>query len=430
MAVASPSSHSRVSHPPKIPSADFSSRPDLWAELAEALLLSDASQPAVQRELEWYRGQRKFLRETATRAVPYLHFILTELRRQNLPADIVLLPILESGYDPQVTSPYGAAGLWQFMGGTGAKLGLHTDQWKDDRLDIVVSTRVALNYLTTLQQRFNGDWLMAIAAYNAGWGNIQNLIARNRRAGKATDVWALDLRRETRRLVARFVALVEIFKNPRGFGLELATIPDTEFFTPVALQQPTDLHRLARRTRIDETLFHVLNPAFKAWHTGPYLPQTVLIPVADAAAAQTFAQNAEPAPLPQLIRTESASLTTASDKLRRYRVKGGDSLWAIARRFDLRVADLERLNQLSRQHALRVGQHLVIGSRSPDDSKRATEVATKALIVQRYRVRAGDSLWTISRQFRVTVKQLLAWNDLTDSHTLRPGQELLVSNPT
>ena len=175
---------------------------NLWESLAKSLTFSDTSRAEVRREIDWYRGQGKFLRETSMRAAPYLHFIASEIERRNLPPDLALLPILESGYVPSIVSPLGAAGLWQFMGGTGNKFGLQRSAWLDERLDVVSSTEAALEYLNTLQRRFDGDWLLAIAAYNAGWGNVERAIARNRRAGQPTDVWSLELTSETHRLIA------------------------------------------------------------------------------------------------------------------------------------------------------------------------------------------------------------------------------------
>ncbi|MBI2799373.1 MAG: transglycosylase SLT domain-containing protein [Gammaproteobacteria bacterium] len=401
---------------------------NLWDSIAQGFTLDGAARPAVQRELTWYRGQRKFLREISAHAEPYLYYIATELRRRQLPNELVLLPILESGYRAQVVSPYGAAGLWQFMGGTGTKFGLATNQWRDERLDVVQSTNAALTYLETLHQRFDGDWLLAIAAYNAGWGNIEQAIAQNRSQGKPLDVWSLAVSDETHRLVGRLLALAEIVKAPQRYALELPAIPNQAFFAPVTLEHPTDLRRLVEVARIPEATFKALNPAFKTWHTGPVAHQQVLVPADQADVAAHLAFDLPAAVVPALA-SAPPSAAAHKTKLAFYTVRHGDSLWSIARQNDLHIGDLERLNKLNRKHALHLGQRIVLGTRNERvgvTKSRAAQHNVEAPTVVYYRVRVGDSLWTISRQFNVTVEQLLAWNKRATGANLQPGQEILV----
>lgn len=411
-----------VSPPSPVPRVEPAS--DLWKSLAGALEFEGGARPEVRRELEWYRGQKKFLRETSLRASPYLHFILAEIRQRKLPADLALLPILESGYEPGVVSPYGAAGLWQFMDGTGSKFGLQRTAWLDERLDVVASTRAALAYLDTLRNRFDGDWLLAIAAYNAGWGNVERAIARNRRAGLPTDLWSLQLGAETHRLAARLLALSAIYRDPVRFQLALAPLPDREYFDTVVLRKPTDLKRFVALSKIDAKVFQRLNPGLKRWHTGPTAAQPVLVPRADVEAATRIAARLGPSlpPTGIVAANEVAPRPAGAGGRKVYTAKRGDSLWIIARRFDTRVATLEALNGFSRNRPLRVGQRIVIGN--------APSAAPTVATARRYKVRQGDSLWTISRQFKVTIRDLLTWNKGVDGSSLRPGQELLVSNPT
>lgn len=404
--------------------AESGDAPNLWASLARRLEFDGKARGEVRRELAWYRTQRKFLREVSNRAVPYLHFIAQETRARKLPADLVLLPILESGYQPSVISPYGAAGLWQFMTGTGGKFGLRRTVWVDERLDVVASTQAALAYLDRLQQRFDGDWLLAIAAYNAGWGNIERAIARNRRAGLPTDIWSLRVGGETHRLAARLLALSEIYRDPAKFGITLDTVPDRRYFEPLVLRKPTDLRRLAQMAKIDEAVFRQLNPGFRQWHTGPTSGVRILVPVTNFETATRIAEYLGPSALPPTRTAATRAGTAAAFATRSYSAKRGDSLWSIARRFDTRVATLEKLNRMNRNQPLRVGQRIIVAT---DD--RSTAKTGDGQTV-RYRVRQGDSLWTISRQFKVTVQQLLAWNRGVESGSLQPGQELLVSNPT
>ncbi len=407
-----------ASTPTKSPASDLK---NLWVTFGHSLTFQAPQRVAVRREIMAYRGQRKFLRETSARAAPFLHFILQETKRLGVPPDLALLPILESGYQPAVISPFGAAGLWQFMAGTSSTFDLQRTTWRDDRLDVVTSTAAALEYLDALHTRFDGDWLLAIAAYNAGWGNVERAIAQNQRAGLATDVWSLPLTTGTHKLLARFLALVEIYRRPAVYGLNLEPLPDQAYFTSLELRQPTDLRRLVQLANIDEQTFRMLNPGLKGWHTGPISAQKVQVPATALDAAIRVAAQLAPSSPPT--RTSLASATeprVPGTSTRTYAAKRGDSLWVIARRFDTRVAQLERLNGISRNHPLRIGQRIVL----PRTDAHHPAIASRSVV--RYRVRQGDSLWTISRQFKVTIGDLVAWNKLATRATLQLGQELLV----
>jgi membrane-bound lytic murein transglycosylase D len=411
--------------------------PQLWEQLAADLTFTAQGLGQVRREISWYRGQTRLLHEASERAAPYLHYVLDEIRERDMPADLALLPILESGYEPTVVSPHGAAGLWQFMGGTGRKFGLHRTAWMDERLDVVASTEAALDYLDTLATRFDGDWLLAIAAYNAGWGNVERAIARNRRAGRKLDVWSLPLSRETHRLLARMVALSEIYRQPAQFALNLPKVSSEPYFATLALERPTDLRQLVFKAGISEAEFRRLNPGLKGWHTGPAGGQRVLVPAARLEAAAGIAANL-PSSLPPALSPPTggpARVAALNADGQSYTVRKGDSLWLIARRFNTRVATLARLNSLSPEAGLSLGQRLLIKGVPPNSLRTVAKQESRssqprtpaaAAAVVKYQVRAGDSLWTISLKFKVTIQQLLAWNNLTPDPVLQPGQELVL----
>lgn len=411
--------------------------PQLWDELAAELTFTSQGLGQVRREISWYRGQTSLLNEASERAAPYLYYVLDEIRARGMPADLALLPILESGYEPAVVSPRGAAGLWQFMGGTGRKFGLDRTVWMDERLDVVASTQAALDYLDTLATRFDGDWLLAIAAYNAGWGNVERAIARNRRAGKKLDVWSLPLSRETHRLLARMVALSEIYRQPAEFALDLPKVSSEPYFATLALDRPADLRQLVFKAGINEAEFRRLNPGLKGWHTGPAGGQRVQVPVPRLEAAAGIAANL-PSSLPPSVSPPTrgpAGLATLNADGHSYTVRKGDSLWLIARRFNTRVATLARLNSLPAEAGLSPGQRLLIKAGPPNPARTVAKQESRspslrrpagAPAVVKYQVREGDSLWTISLKFKVTIEQLLAWNNLTPDPILQPGQELVL----
>jgi len=398
---------------------------ETWDRIRQRFEFTDTDNLDIARERQWYRDHPRYLREVTARARPYLYHIANELERRNLPGELALLPILESGYRSDTASPYGAAGLWQFMGGTGSKFGLQIDRWYDGRMDIVQSTDAALNYLAALHQRFDGDWLMAIAAYNAGWGNLEKAIATQRRLGRPTGFWSLPVQRETRRLVARLVALGDVFAEPAKHGLTLDPLPHRPYFEDVQITQPTDLRRfrLALGAPADE--FFALNAAWRAAHTSN-AHATVYVPVhlteqAQALAAKGIGRAALPT---QIASARNGAPRVGDTSARAHRVRSGDSLWMIAAHHDLGVRELAAANGLPVGATLQIGQTLRIPGRGGDA---AAATIPRTL---RYKVRSGDSLWTISRQFKVTVQQLVAWNGLGRKQQLQPGQELLVHRPS
>ena len=405
---------------------------DLWQALPAQFSLPDAARIEVRRELEWLENNPKYLNKVATSAAPYLHYVAGELARRGMPGELALLPIIESGYNPTVKSPYGAAGLWQFMSGTSNKLGLGLSPWFDGRLDVIQSTDAALQYLAALQQRFDGDWLLAVAAYNAGWGTIERAVVKQRRNSKAIDLWSLDVSRETRELVARLLALALVVREPARHGLSLPALPNAPSFERVSLRGPTDLRALARELNIDDATFRALNPGWRRQHTGPKVHAEVLVPVSKAAAARQLVARLPPSPVPTLV-AESTGKPPASGKT--HTVRAGDSLWTIARRYHLNVDRLAAANGLKPSSVLQPGQKIALGASSrPAHSANAakpakTTKAAKSARAQSYAVRQGDSLWTIARQFKVTVKDLQRWNRLKAKQDLQPGQPLTVSPP-
>ena len=399
---------------------------DLWQSLPAQFSLPAAGRAEVRRELDWLENNPKYLLKVATSAAPYLHYVAGELARRGMPGELALLPIIESGYNPTVKSPYGAAGLWQFMGGTSNKLGLALTPWFDGRLDVIQSTDAALQYLAALQQRFDGDWLLAVAAYNAGWGTIERALVKQRRNSKAVDLWSLDVSRETRALVARLLALAVVVREPARHGLSLPDLPNAPGFERVTLRGPADLRQFARQLGIDESDFRALNPGWRRGHTGPKIHADVLVPVAQAAAAQQLATSLPPSPVPALT-AEPGGKGKPPAGGKSHTVKPGDSLWTIAQRYRLNVDRLAAANGLKPSSVLQPGQKIALGVPRAAPAAGGQAKAAKTARAAPYTVRQGDSLWTIARQFKVTVKDLQRWNRLKPKQDLKPGQALVVT---
>lgn len=333
---------------PVRPEAPAPEPADLWTELAQGLVFAGARHERVATQRAWLDRYPEHLRRVTDRARPFLPEIVEALKGRGMPLDLALLPALESGYRPEATSPRGAAGLWQFMSGTARHLGLRVDGTVDDRREFARSTRAALDHLGALHARFDGDWLLAVAAYNCG----EHCVARARRrararhSGPTPGFWALDLPRETMRYVPRWLALVDRFKAEHG---ELTPLPPGSVLTEVTLAPPIDRMLARELSGLPDADFRRLN--------GRYRPET-LVPVVDR-----LWLPSETAPS---FEARLAALTPAERRRRmRYRVQQGDSLWRIARRHSVSVDYLRRINGISRSALLHPGQILKLVEYDP-----------------------------------------------------------------
>jgi membrane-bound lytic murein transglycosylase D len=216
------------------------------------------------------------------RASRYLWYIEEELEKRNMPTEIALLPIIESAYDPFAYSHARASGVWQFMAPTGKLMGLRLDWWYDGRRDILAATLASLDLLQLLHDDLNDDWLLALAAYNSGEGNVLRAIEKNRRRHKPVDFWHLDLPRETKAYVPKLMAVARLYKDPKQYNVYIMPIPNEPYFDVVPTGSQIDLAQAAKlaNTPLDE--LYLLNPAFNRWATSPAGPHYLLVPKENA----------------------------------------------------------------------------------------------------------------------------------------------------
>jgi hypothetical protein len=244
---------------------------NLWAHIQGNLDIdTNASNPSVKKQYKWYSQNTDYLSRTLARAQPYLYHIVAELEARNLPLALALVPLVESDYDPTALSPRGAAGLWQLMPATARHLGVKRNSYYDGRHDLQDSTRAAIDYLTYLNNYFDGDWLLALAAYNAGEGTVLRAIRNNERAGKDTDFWSLSLPQETRLYVPKILALAEVISNPRKVDLELPFVPHAPI--EKAPLKKSAREKITYRVRRGDSFskiasqFHVSQADLKSWN--------------------------------------------------------------------------------------------------------------------------------------------------------------------
>ena len=386
---------------------------DIWERMREGFALQDeiGVNPRIENQRLWFVSNPRFLERASQRGSRYIHYVVERLDERNMPMELALLPMIESAYNPYAYSPSHAVGIWQFIPSTGRHFNLRQTNWYDGRRDITASTNAALNYLSRLHDMFNGDWLLALAAYNAGEGTVSRAMERNQKLGLPTDYWNLPLPKETQDYVPKLLALSQIVLAPEAYGVSLNPIANEPYFEQVASKPGLDLARVAALVDMDEEELEILNPAFKKGITMD-------------------------GPLHLLVPTDKAELFNASLAMmkpqdlvswKEYRVRAGDNLHTIANRHHLTVATLKDINKLTSNH-LRVGQVLSIPGTGAAEPSTALHQMAAAPSNQttRYRVKSGDTLWQIANSHQVPLKELQRWNKLDSRSKLRLGQVLLI----
>ena len=304
---------------------------DFWGRLRAGFNFPQQATQSVQTHIDTYHNHPRHIEQILQRGEPYLFYILSRVEERGMPTELALLPVIESAFDPFASSPAGAAGIWQFMPATAKYVGLRQDWWVDDRRDIVAATDAALDYLSKLQQRFDGDWLLALAAYNAGSARVNKAIRLNRSQGKPVDFWHLPLPEETRGYVPKLIALRAIISNPEAHNITLPILPNTPYFTVVDTGGQLDLQVAAQLTGTSMDELQRLNPGLTRSITPPASPHTLLIP-----RASELRFREQLAWLPANQRVQSV----------KYRVRQGDTLSAIAQNSRTTVARLRQINHL------------------------------------------------------------------------------------
>ncbi|MDO8419332.1 MAG: transglycosylase SLT domain-containing protein, partial [Rubrivivax sp.] len=239
--------------------AQDAERSDLWQRVRDAYALPALEGELVQKWEQWYASRPDYVQRMTERGSRYLFHIVEEIQRRRMPSELALLPFIESAFNPQATSHARASGMWQFMPATGKEFELRQNLFRDDRRDVLASTRAALDYLQQLHTQF-GDWHLALAAYNWGQGNVQRAIARNRRAGLATDYASLNMPDETRNYVPKLQAVKNIVADPQAFGLPLPPLENHHYFLTVAIERDIDVALAVRLAGMSLEEFQYLNP--------------------------------------------------------------------------------------------------------------------------------------------------------------------------
>lgn len=388
---------------------------DLWERIRSGFAMAEMDSDEVRNGEDFYVNNPKYVKRIIERSKRYLFHIVEEVERRRMPAEIALLPIIESAFNPKAYSRSHASGIWQFIPSTGKNYGLKQNWWHDDRRDIVAATRAALDYLQNLYSMF-GDWELALASYNWGEGAVGRSLMKNRDNGLPMDFRNIKLPPETQSYVPRLIAIKNIISNPAIFGIELESVPNQPYFEEVPATRHMDVKLAANLADISVDEFNALNPA----HNRPVInvdgSRILLLPVDKV---DIFTEN---------LRNHDKPLVS----WQAYQAKKGETAEKISVRYGISVQRLKEINDINRHSRIMPGQTLLVPFNGRADGADISIMNNKPVaprIFERdfvYTVKKGDALFGIAQRYGVTVAQIKAWNDGTER--LLIGQKLVLKH--
>lgn len=395
-------------------------RIDLWQRIRDGFAMPDLGNDLVRDHERWYASRPDYVQRMTDRGSRYLYHIVEEVTRRGMPTELALLPFIESAFNPQAHSVAKASGMWQFIPSTGRDYDLKQNIFRDDRRDVLASTRAALDYLSRLSNMFGGDWQLALASYNWGEGNVRKAILRNQRLGLPTDYESLNMPNETRNYIPKLQAVKNIVLNPASYGLGLPALENHPYFISVPIQRDIDTALAARLAGLSLGEFTELNPSMKKPVILAAGTPQVLLPYDNAErftkrlAGHTGAmatwtawvapRTLKPTEAAQMVGMDEDSLRSVNNIPARMLIKAGSTL--LVPRSPHRDQD--------------VSEHLA------DNAQ--IQLAADVPPLRRVSIRAGksDTLASLARKHKINPAQLAQWNNLSASSRLKPGQSLVM----
>ncbi|MBL0419814.1 transglycosylase SLT domain-containing protein [Ramlibacter sp. AW1] len=395
---------------------------DLWQRIRSGFKLPDLEGGLVRQHEQWYSSRPDYIQRMTERSRKYLFHIVEELERRGMPTELALLPYIESAFNPQAVSSARAAGMWQFMPATGIDFDLRQNMFRDDRRDVLASTRAALDYLQMLHNMF-GDWHLALAAYNWGQGNVGRAIQRNQRAGQGTSYTELHMPTETRHYVPKLQAVKNIVFNPDNYRTELPVIENHPYFQEVDITRDIDVELAAKLADVRLEDFKALNPSLnRPVILAAGTPQ-ILLPWDNA---KVFRTN-----LAAYTAGQYASWTT-------WTAPATMSVGEAARRVGMSEADFRSVNAIPPRMLIRAGSVVLaprsetvradVPGRVADNAQLhlAPEVLTRRTVVK---ARKGDTVTRLAARYRLKASDVADWNDLAASAALKTGASVVLHLP-
>jgi len=391
--------------------------PNLWKTMDKDHALSyNPEQIEIKKQIEFYTKNKTYINHLTNNATPYIYYIYQQTHKRNMPAEIALLPMVESNYSPFLYSKQGATGLWQIMPGTASGFHLDINWWYDGRRDTEASTTAALDYLDYLHNYFN-DWLLAIAAYNCGEGTVQQAIRHNKKLNKPTTFWALSLPYQTKTYVPKLLALATIMHNPQQYSVTLPNIPNKPYFKSIPMSGQIDFSLIATLADMPTQDIRLLNPGFRRFATSPDKDYAILLPVDKA---EIFTNN---------LNDNTEKRVNWSHHI----VQSGDTLSEIADTYKTKTSILMRVNNLS-SNIIHPKQNLLIPLTN-NTSFHANIKTQQGNIAEDhipgpqrtiYIVQAGDTLNSIARHYGVRTSAIEFWNNLSSARPIHEHDSLII----
>lgn len=395
---------------------------ELWERMRRGFSMPDLQTNDVAEREQWYAKRPEYIQRMTARSSKYLFHIVEELERRQMPAELALLPFIESAFNPQAVSSAKAAGMWQFTPSTGKYFDLKQNAFRDDRRDVLASTRAALDYLQKLHRMF-GDWHLALAAYNWGEGSVGRAIARNQKAGLPTGYLDLNMPLETRQYIPKLQAIKNIVANPALFGAELPLIANHPYFQQVPVTRDIDVALAARLADVKLDDFKALNPsAHRPVILASGTPY-ILLPWDNAT---VFQRNFEAHNLGQY-----ASWTT-------WTAPGTLSSVEAARRVGMSETDLRAVNNIPARMLIKAGSTLLVPRSAKVDTDVASHVADNAqvslapeIVTRRTTVKArkGETVASIAKRYGLSASQVAQWNSVGAATAFKLGHQVVVFLP-
>ncbi|MDP1740874.1 MAG: transglycosylase SLT domain-containing protein [Polaromonas sp.] len=395
---------------------------DLWDRMRRGFAMPNLEGELVTDREQWYASRPDYIQRMTERSSKYLFHIVEELERRNMPTELALLPYIESAFNPQAVSSAKAAGMWQFMPATGRYFDLKQNAFRDDRRDVLASTRAALDYLQKLHRMF-GDWHLALAAYNWGEGSVGRAIARNKKDGLGTSYTDLRMPDETRLYVPKLQAVKNIVANPQAFRAELPVIENHPYFQQVQITRDIDVALAARLADVELANFKALNPsAHRPVILAAGTPH-ILLPWDNA---KVFQRNFE-----AYTQGQYASWTawTAPATL---------SVGDAARRVGMSEDALRGVNNIPPRMLIKAGSTLLVSRTAKMDDDVASHVADNAqmtlapeIVTRRSTVKArkGETVASIARRYGQSVASVAEWNSVSATASFKLGQQVVLFLP-
>lgn len=403
---------------------EITTKKNIFERITKGFSMENLPSKRVTISLKRMTKDPEYVERVFKRSSPYLHYIVEELSKRNMPMELALLPFVESAYKTSATSRAKAAGLWQFIPATGRTFGLNQNWWVDERRDVTKSTKAALDYLELLHKMMDGDWFLALAAYNWGESSVRKAIRRNKARKRNTGYINLKMPRETRYYIPKLLAVKEIVLNPEKYNIKLPFIADEPYFKKIKLNSSIDFKLISNMSKIDLSKIKEMNagnlrPVINIKHS-----QSVLLPINSMINYENSLKEHN---------DSNKSLITWLP----YTFQKGDTLKKVSKSNNLTVKKLADVNGVSQHHKFLKGTKIIVPSSLNSEDNLFTELenfkrpklirSTGYYLSQTHKVRRGESLSTIAQKYKSTIYKIKKINNLR-SDLIYAGQRLKINS--